>query len=427
MGRRSIFSATAFRRIVSSYNAKVREEDRLRQIKSQEGCQKELPPIYDIYKFDFNIQNRIAHIDFIEQKKYRKIERYVTQNYVRYPIYGDWNTKTKHIKKTIKLTNEVLEDLENNDDDLICTFATEIIERIDNQDLTPSWFLLELVHMAMSDEKNRLEEERKKNTEDIIKLIKLNDTNTDAVSNKEAENKEKLEALIKTREKKEKSLKKSQTKGKNFYLVCILSFGIVLAFKAKKRIEKINKSIIELNKKIDELNENNDGLQLEKEKYKQNNIELRHNLDLIDEKARKDYDNIRKKYEMELVNIDPLPTDVGYETEDEFIPLKKLIGMNYEKIIGCYVIHNREFDKYYVGQSKDVMKRVTKDHFNGTAVKNIIFAEDYYNSKFENKDDIFEVKIIRLETKDELDSTEKALIEEYDSFNNGYNGTSGNK
>lgn len=72
------------------------------------------------------------------------------------------------------------------------------------------------------------------------------------------------------------------------------------------------------------------------------------------------------------------------------------------------------------------MKRVCKQHFNGTEPKNIIFAEDYYTSKLEDKRDLFEVKIVRLSTKDELDRTEMELIEKYDSFNNGYNRTAGN-
>ena len=73
-----------------------------------------------------------------------------------------------------------------------------------------------------------------------------------------------------------------------------------------------------------------------------------------------------------------------------------------------------------------MLKRVCKQHFDGTNVKNIIFAEDYYCSQLENKDNLFEVRIIRLNTKDEMDQKEKELIEEYDSFNNGYNGTNGN-
>ena len=82
-------------------------------------------------------------------------------------------------------------------------------------------------------------------------------------------------------------------------------------------------------------------------------------------------------------------------------------------------------DKYYVGQSKDVLKRL-KQHFKGTVPHNIIFAEDYYSSTFGNKEDLFEVKIIPCDTKDELDKTEKNLIEKYDAWRSGYNGTSGN-
>lgn len=100
-------------------------------------------------------------------------------------------------------------------------------------------------------------------------------------------------------------------------------------------------------------------------------------------------------------------------------------GLQYEKITGCYVIHNTENDKYYVGQSKDVMKRL-KQHFKGTVPQNTIFAEDYYTSTKPDKENIFEVKIIRCSTKDELDRMEKQLISDYDSWNTGYNRTSGN-
>lgn len=98
--------------------------------------------------------------------------------------------------------------------------------------------------------------------------------------------------------------------------------------------------------------------------------------------------------------------------------------MEYEKIVGCYIIRNKEKDKYYVGQSKDVIKRL-KQHFKGTIPNNIIFAEDYYSSSMD-KSDLFEVKILPCATKDDLDRTEKQLIEKYDAFNSGYNGTNGN-
>lgn len=113
------------------------------------------------------------------------------------------------------------------------------------------------------------------------------------------------------------------------------------------------------------------------------------------------------------------------EPNGDFALLKYYNGLEYEKIIGIYIIHNRENDKYYVGQSKDVLKRL-KQHFNGTVPRNIIFAEDYYHSHFENLEDLFEVQIIRCETKDELDALERELIYKYDSCNNGYNSTKGN-
>lgn len=42
------------------------------------------------------------------------------------------------------------------------------------------------------------------------------------------------------------------------------------------------------------------------------------------------------------------------------------------------------------------------------------------------RDNLFEVRIIRCQTKDELDRTEKQLIFDYEAFTKGYNGTNGN-
>ena len=56
----------------------------------------------------------------------------------------------------------------------------------------------------------------------------------------------------------------------------------------------------------------------------------------------------------------------------------------------------------------------------------MIFAEDYFKTAEKERDDLFEFMIIPCETKDELDKEEKDLIEEYEAFTKGYNGTSGN-
>ena len=97
--------------------------------------------------------------------------------------------------------------------------------------------------------------------------------------------------------------------------------------------------------------------------------------------------------------VEPLPTIVKNSDDNDFIPLKKLVGMNYERIIGCYVIRNIEKNKYYVGQSKDVLNRVCHQHFNGIMVKNIIFAEDYYSSKLEKKMICLKLKLLNLTKK----------------------------
>lgn len=87
---------------------------------------------------------------------------------------------------------------------------------------------------------------------------------------------------------------------------------------------------------------------------------------------------------------------------------------------GVYVIWNKSKNLYYVGQSKDVYKRLFTQHFNNNNVKNIIFAKDWFDG------DEFYYKVIPLQTKDELDEKEKELIEKYDSFKHGYNATAGN-
>lgn len=95
----------------------------------------------------------------------------------------------------------------------------------------------------------------------------------------------------------------------------------------------------------------------------------------------------------------------------------------YDNTKGVYIIWNTTKNKYYVGQSKNVGKRIFHQHFNiyDNDVKNIIFAKDWYNN------DDFKFKVIIYGDKEtNLDNLEKEYINKYDAFNHGYNKTNGN-
>ena len=100
-------------------------------------------PIYIINDFKFNETSRMARIEGCIITKYRAIDRYITRNYVKYPIYGDWKEKKKNVQYNIKLSNEKLENLNQHSDDFLRKKAREIIKKIDNKSLEPSWYKIE--------------------------------------------------------------------------------------------------------------------------------------------------------------------------------------------------------------------------------------------------------------------------------------------
>ena len=426
MGRRTFgISMTQINRMISASNARQQAREREELIASQRGISREQKPQYNIISFDFNKESRVCHVEFLESTKYRKIEKYVTQNGQRYPIYSDWLVKTKKIKKTIKLTNENLENLNHYNDKLISLFCYEIVARIKCEDLFPSWFIIQTLQ-----NEEQLEIERiKQNYENLI-LKKNNDINRIRSDLKIIEvKKNNIIIELKKKTKKETRLQRSIQNASNqqyFVLLSIITFGIHSLIHSKSRILKLEKQLELTSNIIMNIKNDISSFDVESENLSNkisNFIEQINDYNLTKNGAIK---KIKKEYHEKKLLITPLPIELDDSIQENFIPLKKLSGMNYEKIIGCYVIRNIENNKCYVGQSKDVLKRICKQHFDGTKVKNIIFAEDYYSSKLKNKDDMFEVRIIRLTTKDELDQKEKDLIEEYDSFNNGYNGTNGN-
>src|SRR5690554_2320401 len=87
-------------------------------------------------------------------------------------------------------------------------------------------------------------------------------------------------------------------------------------------------------------------------------------------------------------------------------------------IKGVYVIRNKTKNKYYVGQSQNIVLRVRK-HLEGSG-NGHLFADYKYG-------DLFSVILIRFNPNKytSLSHQERAYIEIFDSFNRGYNKTRG--
>lgn len=86
---------------------------------------------------------------------------------------------------------------------------------------------------------------------------------------------------------------------------------------------------------------------------------------------------------------------------------------------GVYIIHNTDKDRYYVGQSVHVLKRV-HGHFTGHG-NGDVYADLKYGTSF----------TVRLEALEgsgyhSLDDLERVLIRKYDAWGSGYNKTRGN-
>ena len=333
----------------------------------------------DEIKYDKN--EEYLSFKLIQEIKKPKITRYKTINYQRYPIYEDYSIRTKTIKKFSKkiiperFVNVELSSGQFKDMDFL--LKEKLIKLIG---IKPKWY----IHFLKLDELSRQ-----------IVVYKNELRNFD--------NEKKSPNLIeyKLKEKKDNFLL--------FFILGLFLLFIPFFFYTSKKKAKQNKKI----------NHDNEIFNIkEKERIKKFNKKLsneiiKHN-QKINNLINKNLSEIKriKNYEYKYVNMN----------KHGWIPIKKASLYNYPNIkekYGIYIIWNKNKDKYYVGQSKRIDKRLC-DHFKNGEVKNIIFAKDWYAG------DRFFYKSIPCTTKDELDRLEKEYIEKYNSFIRGYNKTSGN-
>lgn len=381
-------------------------------------------PTYRLVNVDFNANTLYAKLLFEKSQQYKTVVKYVQRNYERTPIYSDWKVKTSTISKSIKLTNAVLEDLNYVSDFLISAFSMHIILALDNSDMMPSWFERECLDCELVKRKQAI----KAKIEHTTNNTRLSVKNCNATIDKEKKSEivyiKKIKRAGKKLNKIDKKISKIETHKRNVVLY-ILSFSILALLNSKKRLHRLNKIRSKRQEKLNDLQIRLNGSLSAQAAAKEKIKVLQANLNTYVKKLNEEISATEVQFLQKQKNIKPLNTSVcNFKQDEAFIPLKEIISLEYEKIIGVYVIKNNEKNKYYVGQSKDVLKRI-RQHFKGTVPANMTFAEDYFSSTWD-KENLFAVKIIQLHTKDELDATEKRLIKEYDSRLNGYNGTFGN-
>ena len=126
--------------------------------------------------------------------------------------------------------------------------------------------------------------------------------------------------------------------------------------------------------------------------------------------------------------IDQLANNTLELSAGQFLTMRKVTygGRNRKSIAldhdfaGVYILHNTTKDKYYVGQSQKVFKRVYQ-HFSGSG-NGDVYA-DYCRG------DYFTVKMIALNNSgfSTLNELERCAIDRYDAYTKGYNKTRGNR
>ncbi len=356
----------------------------------------------DKLEYDDNTKKLILVIKNYEKKP--KITKYVQNNYVKTPIYGDYSIKTKNIKsisKRININKFLEEEL------LKYEFIKQINDDIiDYFDYIPSWKQKEMDITSLKSKIENMESIRNKNND------KINDFKKDILLvNKNYEK----QVEINKNNQNLRTIPDSNLKRIIFICLSFSILGLISWIFYFSETKAENNKIIQKNSAQD----------LEKSIKNRDITILEKNKKIVE---------YEKMVEENLININLKQTDLlsiklkDYKSNslrndenEDFLNLRSSFNHNWDnEIKGIYIFWNKTKNKYYVGQSKNVIKRVMNQHFNKGEVKNIIFAKDWFN------DDDFYWKYIECETKDEMDQLEKNYIEEYNSFAKGYNSNSGN-
>lgn len=159
-----------------------------------------------------------------------------------------------------------------------------------------------------------------------------------------------------------------------------------------------------------------------KRKREQENLERREE----ERKKKKEQEDIRRREEEQKTKILQLQNKniEGIGRIFETLSPKELHSWSARIFTGVYIIYNKENNRAYVGQAKNVMKRL-HNHFSGNGGNK--GSEEFY--KDYQAEMLFEVYAMKLNDSnfDSLDELERKLIKHYKAYPDGYNKNLGNR
>lgn len=341
--------------------------------------------IYVLTQLKFNATTQIFTLEIRKFTLKHKILRYVQRNYVKYPVYNDreMNIKDKQelfinrkINTAYFLNNQLL------NYELPYWLDMKICDVLNTK---PIWFD-ELTKLTQASQALTTWRKTPNQTYHFLNLPKLERTD----------------------------YKETPSKLWKHLLLTLPTLGVNWFFYVSKNKAQAHKLLNAANKKRNDATISN---------INEKNAANKKQVDDFNAKKAQQIafnENLIKSLEYKLFHQNTAPTS------DEWLDLRKTLTNyhnQYDDVKGIYIIHNTTKNKYYVGQSKNIGKRIFRQHFNAIEndVKNIIFAKDWYNN------DDFKFKVIIYGDKEtNLDNLEKEYIFKYDAFNNGYNKTGGN-
>lgn len=212
-------------------------------------------------------------------------------------------------------------------------------------------------------------------------------------------------------------------------LTIALLISLSLNFILFREFVKSNKTKEEKNNEVEEMKKRFEFLDLESSKSKEVSHLEREKLiaerdsyltQLKDCKRKlQEFSEEKRNYYKEMDYLNNFSREMSPE---EFVKIAKESfkkDSNLYDFTGIYILENKTHDKFYVGQSISLFKRVY-NHFTGKGNKDIF--EDYSNG------DVWTIKLISLSGSGfkSINALEKHFIEYHHATYNGYNKTIGN-